>query len=40
MDKLILYFKLTILVLIPLLAMVSCGVAVGISYTGGYYGLS
>ena len=35
MNEFILYCKLTILILIPLLVMVSCGLAIYVSKTGG-----
>ena len=35
MNEFILYCKLTILVLVPLLIMVSCGMALYVSKTGG-----
>ena len=35
MNEFILYCKLTILVLVPLLVMVSCGMALYVSKTGG-----
>jgi len=35
MNEFILYIKLTILVLIPLLVMVSCGIGLYVSKTGG-----